>query len=138
MPKIAEVKLSSCGFKVADFQKNLNCGLAELQLRSNISLKVAELRLRKCFLQVAELRFRTQKKVARAHLCSLLKEKVDPQFSHFYCSGDNMKTHCYIICAFRMYRQLIYLYQEGGWQIYLQELIFHRCSKADTQIYSPL
>jgi hypothetical protein len=42
--------------------------IAELRLRSNIYLKVAELRLRKCFLQVAELRLRTQKKVARAHL----------------------------------------------------------------------
>jgi hypothetical protein len=65
MPKIAEVKLSSCGFKVADLKK---IAIAELRLRSNISLKVAELRLRKCFLQVAELRLRTQKKVARAHL----------------------------------------------------------------------
>jgi hypothetical protein len=46
----------------------LASGIAELRLRSNISLKVAELRLRMCFLQVAELRLRTQKKVARAHL----------------------------------------------------------------------
>ncbi len=68
MPKIAEVKLSSCGFKVAYLKKNCDCRIAELRLRSNISLKVAELRLRKCFLQVAELRLRTQKKVARAHL----------------------------------------------------------------------
>jgi hypothetical protein len=37
-------------------------------LRSNIPLKVAELRLRKFFLQVAELRLRTPKKVAHAHL----------------------------------------------------------------------
>jgi hypothetical protein len=50
-------------------RKNCDCGIAELQLRSNISLKVAELRLRKCFLQVVELRLRTPKKVARAHLC---------------------------------------------------------------------
>jgi hypothetical protein len=40
-------------------------------MRSNIYLKVAKLRLRKCFLQVAELRLRTQKKDARAHLCML-------------------------------------------------------------------
>jgi hypothetical protein len=66
--KIAELKLSSCGLEVADFIKNCDCGIAELRLRSNISLKVAELRLRMCFLQVAELRLRTQKKVARAHL----------------------------------------------------------------------
>jgi hypothetical protein len=69
MPKIAEVTLSSRGPEVADFRKNCDCGIAELQLRSNISLKVAELRLRKCFLQVAELRLRTKKKVALAHLC---------------------------------------------------------------------
>ncbi len=69
IPKIAEVKLLSCGLEVADFRKNCDCRIAELRLRSNISLKVAELRLRKCFLQVAELRLRTQKKVARAHLC---------------------------------------------------------------------
>ncbi len=68
MPKIAEVKLSSCGLEVADLGKNCDCGIAELRLRSNISIKVAELRLRKCFVQVAELRLRTQKKIARAHL----------------------------------------------------------------------
>ncbi len=68
MPDIAEVKLSGCGLEVADFRKNCNCEIAELRLRSNIPLKVAELRLRKFFLQVAELRLRTSKKVARAHL----------------------------------------------------------------------
>jgi hypothetical protein len=55
VPKIAELKLSSCGLEVVNFRKNCDCGIAELRLRSNISLKVAELRLRKCFLQVAEL-----------------------------------------------------------------------------------
>jgi hypothetical protein len=68
MTEIAEGKLSSCGFEVADIRKNCDCGIAELQ--SNIPLKVAELRLRKFFLQVAELRLRTQKKVARVHLWS--------------------------------------------------------------------
>jgi hypothetical protein len=42
-PKIAEVKLSSCGLEVADSKKNCDCGIAELRLLSNISLKVAEL-----------------------------------------------------------------------------------------------
>ncbi len=65
MPEIAKVKLSNCGLEVADFKK---IAIAELQLQSNIPLKVAELRLRKFFLQVAELRLRTPKKVARAHL----------------------------------------------------------------------
>jgi hypothetical protein len=50
-------------------------GIAELRLWSNISLKsfgiaIAEVQY---FLQVAELRLRTQKKVARAHLCRTLK-----------------------------------------------------------------
>jgi hypothetical protein len=34
MPKIGEVKLSSCGFR-----KNCDAGIAELRLQSNISLK---------------------------------------------------------------------------------------------------
>jgi hypothetical protein len=72
VPKTVDLKLSSCRLEVADFIKNCDCGIAELRLRSNIYLKVAELRLRKCFLQVAELRLRTQKKVARAHLCSFV------------------------------------------------------------------
>ncbi len=29
MPKIAEVKRSSCGLEVADYRKNGNCGIAE-------------------------------------------------------------------------------------------------------------
>jgi hypothetical protein len=69
MPDIAEMKLSGCVLEVADFRKNCNCGVAELRLQSNIPLKVAELRLRKFFLQVAKLRLRTPKKVARARLC---------------------------------------------------------------------
>jgi hypothetical protein len=68
MPKIAEVMLSSCNLKLRTSEKN---AIAELQLRSNISLKVAELQLRKCFFQVAELRLRILKKVARAHLWEL-------------------------------------------------------------------
>jgi hypothetical protein len=39
MPKIAEVKISSCGLEVADFNIYCDCGIAELRLRSNISLK---------------------------------------------------------------------------------------------------
>jgi hypothetical protein len=63
MPEIAKVKLSSCGLEVVDFRKNCDCGIAELRLRSNILLNIAELRLRKFFLQVAELRLRTPKKL---------------------------------------------------------------------------
>ncbi len=39
MPKIAEIKLSSCGLEVADIRKNCDCGIAELRLRINISLE---------------------------------------------------------------------------------------------------
>jgi hypothetical protein len=60
-----KLRTLSCGL-----QKNCDWGIAELRLRSNIPFKVVELRLRKFFLQVAELRLRTQKKVPRAHLCA--------------------------------------------------------------------
>jgi hypothetical protein len=39
MPKIAEVKLSSCELEVADFRKNCDWGIAELQFQSDIALK---------------------------------------------------------------------------------------------------
>jgi hypothetical protein len=39
LPKIAEVKLSSCGLDVGGFRKNCDCGIAELRLRSNNSVK---------------------------------------------------------------------------------------------------
>jgi hypothetical protein len=43
MPKIAEVKLSSCGFKVADLKKNCNCGLAVAEvLPSSCGIVVAD------------------------------------------------------------------------------------------------
>jgi hypothetical protein len=80
MPEIAEVKLSSCGHEVADFRKNCDCGIAEL--RSNIPLKVAELRLRKFFLQVAELRLQTLKKVACAHLWCMYNSNKSIRHSH--------------------------------------------------------
>jgi hypothetical protein len=57
MPIIAEVKRS----QVADFRKNCNCGVA-------VAVQHFFTNLRKCFLQVAELQLRTQKKVARALL----------------------------------------------------------------------
>jgi hypothetical protein len=67
MPKIAEVKFSSCGLEVADLKLRTSGKIAIAELRScgcgaTFLSKVAELGLRKCFLQVAELRLRTQKK----------------------------------------------------------------------------
>jgi hypothetical protein len=69
MPKIAEISS-----KVADLKLRKSEKIAIAEMRSygcglTFLLKVAELRLRKCFLSVAKLRLRTQKKVARAHLC---------------------------------------------------------------------
>ncbi len=68
MPKIAEVKLSSCELEVADFRKKCDCGNAELQLRSNISFKscriaIAEVLSSSCGIAIAD-----SKKIARAHL----------------------------------------------------------------------
>jgi hypothetical protein len=68
MPKIAEVKLSSCGLEVVDLGKNCdlrNCGVAVAEKHF---LKSCGIVIEKCFVQVAELRLRTLKKVARAHL----------------------------------------------------------------------
>jgi hypothetical protein len=51
MPKIAEVKLSSCRLEVVDFRKNFDCSIAELRLRINTSLKTygnASFKLRNC------------------------------------------------------------------------------------------
>ncbi len=69
MPKIAEMKLLSCGFEVADIGKNCDCGIAELRLRRNIALKscgiaIAEVFPSSCGIAIAD----SKKKVARAHL----------------------------------------------------------------------
>jgi hypothetical protein len=61
MLKIAKTKLSSCGLEVADIRKNWIAELRSCGCGAAFLYKVAELRLRKCFLQVAELRLRTQK-----------------------------------------------------------------------------
>jgi hypothetical protein len=57
--KISEMKLSSCGLKVADIRKNCDCGIAELRLRSNISLKscgiaIAEVLPSSCGIAIAD------------------------------------------------------------------------------------
>jgi hypothetical protein len=60
------VKLSCCGL-----QKKIeigNCGVAVAELQY-ISLKSFGIAIAEVFLQVKALRLRTQKKVARAHLC---------------------------------------------------------------------
>jgi hypothetical protein len=56
MPKIAEVKS-----QIADFRKNCDCGITEL--RNNISLKSCGIASAEVLLQVAESRWRTQKKL---------------------------------------------------------------------------
>ncbi len=65
IPKIAEVKLSSCGFKVADFKKNCDCGVAvaEQHFLKSCGIAIAEKLPSSCGITVAD-----SKKVARAHL----------------------------------------------------------------------
>ncbi len=48
MPKIAEVKLSSCGFEVADFGKNCYCGIAVAEQHFFKSCGSASINLRNC------------------------------------------------------------------------------------------
>jgi hypothetical protein len=69
MPKIVEVKLSSCKLEVVDVRKNCDCEIAEL--RSNISLKsceiaIAEVLPASCRISIAD--FTDYKEVAHAHL----------------------------------------------------------------------
>jgi hypothetical protein len=59
MLKIGKMKLSSCGFEVADIRKNCDCGFAELLLRSNIALKscgiaIAEVFPSSCGIAIAD------------------------------------------------------------------------------------
>jgi hypothetical protein len=44
MPKIAEMKLFSCGFKVADFRKNCDCviSVAEQHFLKSCGVAIAE------------------------------------------------------------------------------------------------
>jgi hypothetical protein len=63
VPKIAELKLSSCGLEVADFRKNCDCGMAEQHFFKSCGIAIADV-----LPSSAELRLRTQKKVSRALL----------------------------------------------------------------------
>jgi hypothetical protein len=59
MPKIAEMKLSSCGLEVADIRKKCDYGIAELRLRNNISIKscgiaIAEMLPSSCGIAIAD------------------------------------------------------------------------------------
>jgi hypothetical protein len=56
MPEIAEVKLSSCGFKVADFQKNCDCGVAvaEQHFLKSCGIAIAEVLPSSCGIAVAD------------------------------------------------------------------------------------
>jgi hypothetical protein len=62
MPKIVEMKLSSCGLEFVDIRKNCDCGIAELRLRSNISLQSCGIAIAEVLFST-ELRLRTQKKL---------------------------------------------------------------------------
>jgi hypothetical protein len=69
MPKIAEIKLSSCGFEVVDIRKNCDCEIAELRLRSNIALKSCGIAIEEVFPSSCEIAISDSKKAARAHPC---------------------------------------------------------------------
>jgi hypothetical protein len=69
MPKIAEVELSRCGFKVANLKKKLrlrNCGVAvaEQHFLKSCGIAIVEVLPSSCGIANADSR-----KVARAHLC---------------------------------------------------------------------
>jgi hypothetical protein len=64
VPKIAELKLSSCGLEVADFRKNCDCGIAEKHFFKSCGIAIAEVLPSSCGIAIAD-----SKKVARAHHC---------------------------------------------------------------------
>jgi hypothetical protein len=69
MLKIAEVKLLSCGFKVADFRKNFDCGVAvaEQHFLKICGIAIAEVLPSSCGIAIMD-----SKKVVPAHLCCYL------------------------------------------------------------------
>ncbi len=66
VPKIAELKLWSCGLEVADFRKNCDCGIAvaEKHFFKSCRIVIADVLPSSCGIAIAD-----SKKVARAHLC---------------------------------------------------------------------
>jgi hypothetical protein len=76
MPKIAEMKLSSCGLEVADIINNCDCGIAELRLRSNISFKSCRIVIAGVLPSSCGIAIADSKKVARAHLCRTVQKLI--------------------------------------------------------------
>ncbi len=56
MPKIAELKLSSCGLEVVDFGKNCDCGIAvaEQHFFKSCRIVIAEVLLSNCGIAIAD------------------------------------------------------------------------------------
>jgi hypothetical protein len=56
MPKIAEVKVSSCGLEVADFGKNCDCGIAvaEQHFLKSCRIAIAEVLPSSCGIAIAD------------------------------------------------------------------------------------
>ncbi len=68
MPKIAEVKLSTCGLEIADCRTNCDCQIAELRLRSNIFFKSCWIAIAEVLPSSCETVIMDSTKGARAHL----------------------------------------------------------------------
>jgi hypothetical protein len=77
MPKIAEVKLSSCGLEVADLGKNCKCGIAvaEQHFLKSCGIAIAEVLPSSCGIAIAEVLLSScgiaivdSKKICAAHL----------------------------------------------------------------------
>jgi hypothetical protein len=54
MPKIADVKLLSCGLEVVDFRKNFGCGIAEEHFLKSCGIAIAEVLPSSCGIAVAD------------------------------------------------------------------------------------
>jgi hypothetical protein len=97
MPKIAEVKLSSCRLEVAGFRKNCDCGIAELRLRSKIFFK-------SCGIAIAEV-LPSSCGIAIADSKKKLRVPTSAAYSHRFKLID--QRYCFFRCCFSVLINLV-------------------------------
>jgi hypothetical protein len=90
MPKIAEMKLSSCGLKVADIRKK------ELRLRSNISLKSCEIAIAEVFPSSCGIAIADSKKSCACP--PLINSQLKHGLLNFRASFEKSEPSSYQIC----------------------------------------
>jgi hypothetical protein len=102
MPKIAEVKFSSCGLEVADFGKNCDCGIAvaEEHFFKSCGIAIAEVLPSSCGIAIADskkkLRVPTSDKILLC-MCTYITAKKNLKSSSSLYKGIGWLKMKYII-----------------------------------------